>query len=866
MSQDLEDLQADIQRRSASLDAKPSTFLGEDEVRLFKARLLALNEAEDSFLADRIVASLNYDSRPVRLDSVPQAHKDTFQWAFDSRLSDWLRSENSGTFWISGKPGSGKSTFMKFVARHPQTRKLLGSWASPGDELAIAAHFFWIAGTPIQKSWQGLLQSLLFDVLNKRPSVVSLVSPDRWAAAVAGNWQAAAQPWSVGELGAALRALASADSLKLKMCFFIDGLDEYDSDHAELCSVLRDTARSPHVKLCVSSRPWSVFEESFGGRSEERLDIHKLTRNDIRSFVNGQLQSHPGWSSHGQDAAAVVEQIVAQADGVFIWALFVTQSLRRGLTNGDDAAHLRRRLADLPTDLDQLFTHMLESVDPIDRPKMAGILQAAAHALEPLHVDLYWQVERQFEERDYAYRCPIGAGSFDDVLKQREQASSSINEKTKGLLHLVGHRVEFVHRTVKDFILTRDMGEYLRRQLPADYDGFLAISTAYLGFLKTTRQNGSLVAGIVRLGCGRNSGPFIPHLNQALVYASEALKSGQSTSGHYHPQAEELLDNYETAISKMVRTGHVTMAGCGAKGCDPRVPFREELLRHELTPYIARKLREQADFLDMLGEPPLFAALTPMSRSSGESPAPVTGILGMLLERGDDPNAAPRLPPGDVPADAGSPWVLYARGTMSVFNMLSGPCMFPALRFNESLDNGIFDLLLSHGADPNKPLLDRKGAHTVFSHFLDISLSKFLGQECFEGYLRTLDAFLRAGASLDVPPGILAAADQDGADAAFGNLARDRPQEPVLVSYCTQLKALLAMLAADPERAKFVSSVTERLILHCLGRQEYLRDMSSAISAGCPQAVAEPLLALVDSELGKLDGKVAATRKRRRES
>ncbi|KAH8645926.1 hypothetical protein BGZ61DRAFT_542667 [Ilyonectria robusta] len=202
---------------------------------------------------DRIVASLNYDSWPIHHDSVPQAYKDTFQWAFDSRLSDWFRSE-SGTFWVSGKPGSGKSTFMKFIARHPRTKDLRAGWAGSADTLAVAAHFFWIAGTLIQKSWQGLLQSLLFDVFHKRPSVVSLISPDRWAAAKAGHWQAAAQPWSVTELAVALRALASSDSLPLKMCFFIDGLDEYDSDHAELCNVLRDMASSHHIKMCVSSR------------------------------------------------------------------------------------------------------------------------------------------------------------------------------------------------------------------------------------------------------------------------------------------------------------------------------------------------------------------------------------------------------------------------------------------------------------------------------------------------------------------------------------------------------------------------------------------------------------------------------------
>jgi len=102
----------------------------------------------------------------------------------------------------------------------------------------------------------------------------------------------------------------------------------------------------------------------------------------------------------------------------------------------------------------------------------------------------------------------------------------------------------------------------------------------------------------------------------------------------------------------------------------------------------------------------------------------------------------------------------------------------------------------------------------VFSYFLDISLSSFLGSECFDGYLRTLDAFLRAGASLGVP-------DERDVDAergeAFGNLARVWKEESVLGTFCDELATLLAKLAAYPERARFVSAVTGSIIFHCNG-------------------------------------------------
>ncbi|KAH6949656.1 hypothetical protein BKA56DRAFT_536217 [Ilyonectria sp. MPI-CAGE-AT-0026] len=854
VSRGLEDLKLDVQKRSVNANpvANPLSAFTAADVKLFRIRLASLTEAEDALLADTIVSSLNYNSRPARFDSIPQAHKNTFQWAFDSRLADWFSSGN-GTFWISGKPGSGKSTFMKFIAQHPRTRELLAGWAGSYDTLAIAAHFFWVAGTPIQKSWQGLLQSLLFNLLHGRPSLVSLVSPNRWVAAKAGQWQIAAEPWSVPELSVALRALATADHLSLRMCFFIDGLDEYDSDHAQLCQVLHDMANSPHIKICLSSRQWPVFERSFGNDNQERLDIHELTRNDIRDFVNDQLQAHARWTAEVSEDATLdkvklLDHIVAQANGVFLWAFFVTRSLREGLSNGETIRDLNKRFSQLPSNLDQLFKHMLESVNSADHPKMAGILQAAVHALEPLHVDLYWQLEKEFESQGPASRGLVGPAPPDGIAVRREQTILSINEKTKGLLRVVYSRVEFLHRTVKDFALTKDVGEYLRSKLPVDYNGFASIAAAYLGFLRTTRQDKPLVADVVRQGRGLNAGWFIAHLNQALVYASEALKQTERPGSCQNWKMEELLDGYEVAIESMVRLGHLTIKGVNSQSCDGRLLFREELLRHDLTSYLAKRIHEQPDFFGVFDESPLFAALTPMSRNSGESPAPVPGVLDILLGRGEDPNVLPRQPGNPGASDAVSPWVLFARSTMSVFNMLSGPSMFPALRWNDSLKNATFGRLMSHGADPNMPLLDRLGARTVFSHFLDISLSKFLGEECFKDYLRTLDAFLRQGASLGVPD--LTGISGSGTETAFGNLARRRPDESVLTSFCTDLKGLQARLAADPQRAVFVSSVVEKLILHCSGREENQRELEAAISQGCPAHIASPVLRLIDSETG----------------
>ncbi|KAK6084854.1 hypothetical protein SCUP234_03037 [Seiridium cupressi] len=793
LCREIDDLSQLLRRRSPD-EARVGEPFTTAELHSIRARLVLIAATEDKVLADKIVASLNYSSRAARQGSVPKAHRDTFQWAFDSKLSDWF-SRGNGIFWIAGRPGSGKSTFMKFITNQVQTKRLLTSWAGHEDTLVVATHFFWIAGTPIQKSWQGLLQSLLFDILDKHPSLIAIISPARWAAAKAGKWQVASEPWSVTELTASLWALANADGIPVKVCFFIDGLDEYESNRDELCKVLCDMAKSPHVKMCVSSRPWPVFEQSFRGDGTKMLHIHELTRHDINRTSSQE---------------ELIEQIAAQANGVFLWAYFATRSLREGLDRREMIGDLHIRLNERPTALDSLFKQMLESVPILDHPKMASILQAASHALEPLHIDLYWHIEREYAEHNYAFKCPIGTEKQNYVIERRHKTMESINEKSKGLMKMVDHHVEFVHRTVKDFVRTRDVGDYLRGKLPADYNGFISIATAYLD--------------IVRLAPGQTSGPFISHLNRALI------------------QASVLLDHYEDATAQMIRTGYITLRGLNAQTCDPRLAFREELIRHDVTPYIIENLEIGHGFFDVFDESPLFAVLTPMALSSGESPAPVPGNLRLILEQGYKPNSRSRI--SDA-AEYLSPWAGFARSVMSVFNMLSGPCMFPALRWNDSLDKGIFDLLLSYGTDPNQPLVAYAGSHTAFSHFLDISLSKFLGAECFEGYLRTLDAFLRAGASLGIP--VVSPSTSEG-DVAVGNLARQSANESILASYCAQLKELMPRLSADLERARFVSLAIEKVVLSNKLDEKDFGILSEATLAGVPTNIAGPLLQLIQEE------------------
>ena len=80
-------------------------------------------------------------------------------------FSQWLRSEQK-LYWINGKAGSGKSTLMNYICQDYRRLELLRDWSA--DRLLLTTvYFFWSAGSRLQKSIDGLLRSLLYQILTK---------------------------------------------------------------------------------------------------------------------------------------------------------------------------------------------------------------------------------------------------------------------------------------------------------------------------------------------------------------------------------------------------------------------------------------------------------------------------------------------------------------------------------------------------------------------------------------------------------------------------------------------------------------------------------------------------------------------------
>ncbi|KAH8763193.1 hypothetical protein F5883DRAFT_377791, partial [Diaporthe sp. PMI_573] len=452
----------------------------------------------DMVREQEVLRSLSYEHYLDRYQSIAPAHKRTFSWVFNTantssegkQLTQWLR-QGQGVFWITGKPGSGKSTMMKFLCDDAQTKTALQEWAC-GKGLAIVSHYFWLSGTMIQKSQEGLFRSLFYGIFQQCPELVQKVCPARWAAAGRDGGTESRQPhWTLNELLTASSSMTKISQLGSKFCIFVDGLDEYHGDHIEMCNAIQKLGTASHdIKLCVSSRPWNDFEDAFGG-GPHILEMHQLTAGDIRGYAHARLSEHRAWTTVSADtglATSLIDLILRHAEGVFLWVVLVTKEIREGLSNYDSLEDLYRRVEGFPSDLGEFFKHILESIDPFYHAKMSTSLQLCLAAAQPLQLPIYHFHEREHADSDYALKLPILQPTEEAAEERCKVVGKRLKGWCKGLLEVQkqdGLNVQFLHRTVRDFLQTPEMAAFLKAKAPVGFSANLSIMKAYTAWMKS---------------------------------------------------------------------------------------------------------------------------------------------------------------------------------------------------------------------------------------------------------------------------------------------------------------------------------------------------------------------------------------------
>lgn len=407
---------------------------------------------QDRYAIESIIGSLSFTNFSHRESAIPKPHSETFQWLFthdQSTFGRWLEESDKLVYWVTGKPGSGKSTLMKFMSQNPLLKDGLETW-SDGLPLLLAGFYFWNAGTDLEKSQEGLLKSILYQCLRQMPSLVPRIFARRYTLVSIFGDNIPLPEWTWEDLEQGIQSLASLSGQLFKLALFIDGLDEFEGNHAELANIMKEMACKYEVKVCVSSRPWNVFSDAF--KQNPSLKMEDLTERDIRRYVTGQLESNQGFCDRRDifpnQAAELVNGVVNKARGVFLWVTIVVKRLLTGLTEGDSLSDLLDTLNEVPDNLSGLYNSIWDSIKEEYRSDSSKIFQILRACESPLDAFTFWVALEDHPENIY-YDKP-SASQYHGVIKIITRRLAS---RTKGLLEVSkSNIVDFLHRTAHDWV------------------------------------------------------------------------------------------------------------------------------------------------------------------------------------------------------------------------------------------------------------------------------------------------------------------------------------------------------------------------------------------------------------------------------
>lgn len=428
-------------------------------------------------------------------------------------------------FWIKGKPGCGKSTLMKYIFEDNRTRiHLHTDQIRRSDAVCLAGFFFYARGTSVQKSLIGLLRSILIQILECFPSLMSIASPKHWVTVSNQSSLREDLPtWSPGDLRQALKRLLGQTDVSGNICLFIDGLDEYEGDHEDLVVFLEDLISSSYgqrlkLKACIASRPLLIFEHHFN--THQGLCMHDLTAGDIRAYVTSALETSEGLKhlqkTHKAEVRKLVDDLVNKANGIFLWMRLAVKSMRQGLQDGDRVSELQVRITEIPPDLYDFYKAILCGIKSRQYRLQAwemlhivlvhpdinllefafadeGPQEAISRDVKPLTASEKTSLGRVAEKRLNS-RCAGLVEVVEDTLDEFDETPlAEFYDLESGIPNFVEEpweepflrsRLQLSHLTVAEFLKVSDVSDVLDPSPKTSFDPCIAMMSSYLSLLK----------------------------------------------------------------------------------------------------------------------------------------------------------------------------------------------------------------------------------------------------------------------------------------------------------------------------------------------------------------------------------------------
>lgn len=384
------------------------------------------------------------------------------------KISDFFE-QSGGVFFLRGKPGSGKSTLMKYLTEgrgKPRVDHKLRNWAGQ-KKLVCVSTMFLLHGTPLQRSLEGFYRTFFFELFCQCPEYVGTLFPKRSTQGFSENFHSSFRLETLQE--AWERFLSIRDHGKLKICAFIDGLDELEgnsADRLKFARTLKEWAESDDTKLICSGRPNAEFNIVFD-QAQRRINLQDLTRADVRKILVKRFEEVRHLSDlTKENIEELVNRISYQSEGVILWAVLVGKNLEEDFIHGKPFSSMKRTIRTLPRGIEDLYESIWQD---LRQDAHHQLMLRTIYELLVLYdglfgtraLALFW-LEDALSDDEFPYNEPIRTLSDIEAHTRLEKVRGQLIQYTKHFVEITAIRdiryhgyCRFIHRSAQEFIQTK---------------------------------------------------------------------------------------------------------------------------------------------------------------------------------------------------------------------------------------------------------------------------------------------------------------------------------------------------------------------------------------------------------------------------
>ncbi|KAM3513544.1 hypothetical protein MY11210_002831 [Beauveria gryllotalpidicola] len=408
-----------------------------------------------------LLRSLEFEQMNARRANIKPKYSTTCRWLLaHPDYLDWQDPKQAikhhGFLWIRGGPGTGKSTIMNFAYKEATTHK----------DTVVISFFFNARGESLERSTHGMYRSLLLQLLNTLPNLLSIFDApehkkflDDFYTAILSHHN---PMWQIIVLQDLLRS-ALAKLGPIPLAIFVDALDECSSDQVEelveYFEALGEDAEQNGLRLtiCFSSRHYPHLDIQYGLKI--KLEAQGGHEEDIAMYIRNKLKI--GTSKTAEEIKTGMQ---AKAKGIFMWVVLVVDILKAEYQGGR-IFDVKKRLAALPAELSDLFKEILAR-DQKNLGDLQLCIQWILFAKRPLKLEEYYFAA-------VSALSPDELGEWDQNDITTEDMGRFVISSSKGLAETTRSKVktvQFIHESVREFFLKNALHDLWPNLAAADFE------------------------------------------------------------------------------------------------------------------------------------------------------------------------------------------------------------------------------------------------------------------------------------------------------------------------------------------------------------------------------------------------------------